>query len=189
MSAALLMLRKVPAWAWVVAALVAALFALVVVQTVRLSRAQVALANEVAAHAKTRGAWDAQVALLERTAREEADLQREKERLKNRANQKVIDDLRQDAARQRMAAAGARSELDRLRAHLSAADPAGGDQASRYPAACGRAHDRATALGGILEQCASRYAGLAEEAGRLSGQVRGLQDYVRDVVHGKPSAP
>lgn len=185
-GAILSLARKVPIWAWALVAVAALACVTAAVQTWRVGALRVALADESAAHAKTRSARAEQLALMERTAREAGDVEREKERLKNQANAKVNDEARDQAQRAQAAAARVRTEREQLRAELAAvrADTAGGDQAGADPAACRRAHASAAVLGELFEQCAGRYEAVAAAAGGLAAQVTGLQAYVREVVHG-----
>lgn len=178
--------RKVPVWAWVLVAVAVLAGVAAAVQTLRVGALQVELGQEVAAHAETRSARDEQLALMERTAREAGDAEREKERLKNQANAKVNDDAREQIVRAHAAADRVRSEREQLRTQLAEvrADTAGGDQSSADPAACRRAHASAAVLGELFEQCTGRYEAVAAAAGGLAAQVSGLQAYVREVVHG-----
>lgn len=78
------------------------------------------------------------------------------------------------------AAAGARSELDRLRNTIAALRRGGGGQ-SQGPEA-EPITDASGPLADALTACAERYADVAGVADRLSVQVTGLQAYITDVV-------
>ena len=79
------------------------------------------------------------------------------------------------------AAAGAQSELDRLRSEISRPACAG---ASCDPAAT-RGADAEAVERQLLGQCAAALVGVAQEADRLATTVIGLQDYVRSVCQAK----
>lgn len=74
-------------------------------------------------------------------------------------------------------AAGAKSELDRLRRELATdRRPACAD-----PATAARADARAELESELLRECAAALVGMAETADRLAATVIGLQQYVRNV--------
>lgn len=74
------------------------------------------------------------------------------------------------------AAAGARTELDRLRHELALRGAHGSDTA---PSA--RTDDQGAVERGLLGVCATELQELGAEADRLAGKVTGLQDYVKSV--------
>jgi hypothetical protein len=76
------------------------------------------------------------------------------------------------------AAAGAQSELGRLRDELASTDrdPAGGDPGTTQRADGGAGLERE-----LLGQCAAALVGVAAEADRLEAVVVGLQGYVKQV--------
>lgn len=144
--------RLVPAWGW--AALIAIAVATAGVWHVvemRQARAEGRAAAEL--EMRQRADQDA----LERNAR----------------NERVTDAYIKQRDAVAHAAAGARAESERLReqlAALPAADPAAGAGA-----------DGAAPLAELLGSCGERYQAVAAEADRLAGQVRGLQNYARQV--------
>ena len=75
------------------------------------------------------------------------------------------------------AAAGAKSELERLRAEIKAAN---GRSAGSNPAAPGRAHG-SSAFPELLAECAGALVDLGQEADRIKGIAGGLQDYAKNV--------
>lgn len=114
-------------------------------------------------------AWDKQVAEAEKQAREkELKLVAEKQK----AEEAYVQE-KQKAAR---AAAGARTELDRLRAELASRG-----EASPNPAAGPRVDGRAGLEQELLGQCASALVSMAAEADRLEAWIIGLQGYVKGV--------
>jgi hypothetical protein len=83
-----------------------------------------------------------------------------------------------------VADAGARSELDRLRSALAAGDrPV---EEGGVAEALARAHAAAQVARDISAECASRYEGVAREAGELAAQVIGLQGYVLAIQPPEP---
>lgn len=84
----------------------------------------------------------------------------------------------------RVAVAGARAELDRLRNDLAAGLPGTG-----APAAAGTGADAAAVRGELFGDCATRYPGLAEEAGSIRDKLIGLQDYVASVCQKQADLP
>jgi hypothetical protein len=95
---------------------------------------------------------------------------------RSEANIGVTDAAKKQATRHAAAAAGSRAELERLRNAL--ADRV----AASAPAGAGA--DEAAALRQLLGACAERYRAVAEDADRLVGQTRGLQDYAARVCVG-----
>jgi hypothetical protein len=106
---------------------------------------------------------------------EQAARQREQELVAALHNtEKKYVEQRQKAS---VAAAGARTELERLRSELAA--PRG--PAPADPATPIRADDRTGLESELLGHCATALVGLAQEADRLEAVVVGLQQYVRQV--------
>jgi hypothetical protein len=100
------------------------------------------------------------------------------------ARQKVEVQYAQHKKRVATAAAGAQSELGRLRDELATPAAAGAASGDTRPAerADGAAVERQ-----LLGQCAAALVGVAQDADRLAATVIGLQGYVRDVcAPGKP---
>lgn len=128
--------------------------------------------RDLAAAAHAKQIRDQAEALAKRTA-EYRD--REQALIQEKHNAEVR--YEQIRKRTRAADAGMRDELGRLRDELAAASLPG---SSADPAA-GTSVDGATVGRELFGDCAARYAGLAEEAGRLRDQVIGLQDYVGSV--------
>jgi hypothetical protein len=92
---------------------------------------------------------------------------------RHEANQGVTDRAHQERTALAAAAAAARAQSARLRDELATARAA----AEAGPGADGAA---AVALE-LLGECAARRGEVAGEAARLAAQVRGLQDYARNV--------
>lgn len=79
----------------------------------------------------------------------------------------------------------ARTELERLRARLRDPRPSG----AAASAAAGPGPDDTPRAYGLLEACAGRYEEVAGDAGRLAGQVIGLQGFVlANQIGGMPTA-
>jgi hypothetical protein len=87
--------------------------------------------------------------------------------------ERYANDKRKAAA----AAAGARSELDRLRSEISRPACTGADCDS----AAARGVDAGAVERQLLGQCAAALVGVAQDADRLAATVIGLQAYVRSV--------
>jgi hypothetical protein len=119
---------------------------------------------------KDRARHLAQALEAERAARQrEQQLVAERKKLEDR----YVDEKRKAAA----AAAGARTELDRLRDELAAPRR----PASEDPAPAARVDDRAGPERELLGHCATALVGMAQEADRLETVVVGLQQYVKQV--------
>jgi len=102
--------------------------------------------------------WDAQRVQDAETARKAIEASRAKEQALQATLTKAQDDASKREKTLRAAAAGARSERDRLRdAIATATSGVPGDSSSTVLA-------RAAALGGLLDQCAARYTEVAEHA-------------------------
>jgi len=87
--------------------------------------------------------------------------------------------------RTRAADAGMRDQLGRLRDELAAASlPRSAEDSTASTGTDGAAIGRE-----LFGDCAARYAGLAEETGRLRDQVIGLQDYVSSVCQKSGGSP
>jgi len=113
--------------------------------------------------------WDQRVIEAEKQAREkELKLVAEKQK----AEEAYVQEKRKAAA----AAAGAQSELGRLRNAL-----ANRSQPSADPAAGPGADDRTGLEQELLGQCASALVSMAAEADRLETVIVGLQGYVKNV--------
>jgi hypothetical protein len=94
------------------------------------------------------------------------------------ARQQAEDQYVQLKKRAAAAAAGAQSELGRLRDELARpdGDPSGGDSGAAQRADGGARLERE-----LLGQCAEALVGMAAEADRLEAVVVGLQGYVKQV--------
>jgi ATPase subunit of ABC transporter with duplicated ATPase domains len=90
---------------------------------------------------------------------------------RQKAEELYVTEKRKAAA----AAAGARTELGRLRDQLAAGRPAPTDPATPIRV------DGGSPEAQLLGACASALVGVAEDADRLAAQVIGLQAYVRGV--------
>lgn len=101
---------------------------------------------------------------------------REREQQLVLARQKVEERYAQEKRVLQRSAAGAQSELDRLRDEL-----AGGRQAGSDPTAPGRADGSASLERELLSSCAGALVQLAAEADGLAARLIGLQGYVREV--------
>lgn len=86
--------------------------------------------------------------------------------------------------RTRAADAGMHDELGRLRDELTATNLPG----SAADSSAGAGTDGTTIERELFGDCAARYAGLAEEAGRIRDQVIGLQEYVAGVCNNDRTA-
>jgi hypothetical protein len=95
----------------------------------------------------------------------------------------------QRESRLRVAVAGARSELDGLRADLAARAAAAGSEAGGDGTAAARRDEAAAVERELFGACAGRYEGMAREAGELAGQVIELQSYVTGVCRADLSNP
>lgn len=110
-------------------------------------------------------------------AAEQAARAREQELVAQR--QKVEELYVEEKRKAAAAAAGARTELGRLRDQLAAGRPAPAN-----PTPTTRA-DAGAIEGQLLGACASALVAVAEDADRLAAQVVGLQDYVRGVCRSR----
>lgn len=133
--------------------------------------------------AHVRAAWDKDIAV-----RAEASLKAEQEarakeqaliKSRQQAEVKYAEEKRKAAA----AAAGAKSELDRLRDEL--AQPAPARSTPSDPAAAERAAGAARLERELLGACATALTDLASEADRLEARIVGLQAYVKNVCLAK----
>jgi hypothetical protein len=126
--------------------------------------------------------YNARIALMqeahETSLRKASEAARVQEQKLVEARQKVEVDYAQHKKRAAVAAAGAQSELSRLRDALAApsAGAAGGDTrpAERVDGVAGLERE-------LLGQCATAFVAMAAEADRLKAAVIGLQGYVREV--------
>lgn len=127
--------------------------------------------------AAIRAEWDKDIAvrLDQALELEKANRSKEHQLVAGRQNAEVryVEEKRKAVA----AAAGAQSELDRLRSTLAAPDPG----ACSDPASAARADGGARLERELLGQGAQALVGLAAEADRLEAQVIGLQQYVNQV--------
>lgn len=133
--------------------------------------------------AVVRAAWDKERAELTAKALQQEQSFRKKEQALVAQRQKLEERYAQEKRNAATAAAGARSELDRLRDTLAAAPgcPAGGDTA-----AAGRAAGATRLESELLGHCAQALTDLAAEADRLEARIVGLQLYVKNVCLSKP---
>lgn len=128
--------------------------------------------------ATVRAAWDKERAELTAKALEAEQAARKKEQELVTQRQKLEEKYAQDKRKAAAAAAGAQSELDRLRDAIAAAPSC---QAGADPAAAGRAAGAARLELELLGACATALTDLAAEADRLETRVVGLQQYVKQV--------
>lgn len=131
-----------------------------------------------AGKANVRAAWDKERAELTAKALEAERAARKKERALVAERQKLEERYAEDKRKAADAAAGARTELDRLRDTLAAAP---GCPAASDPAAASRAAGAARLESELLGHCAQALTDLAAEADRLETRVIGLQQYVKEV--------
>ena len=148
-------LRLVPVWAWALAAALAW----------GGWQRHHAHALAVQQQAQAAATASAQLAASERA--------RQIEQQSAAAAQKAADDYAHRAQTARAAAAGARTELDRLRDTLTAAGPA-----PEAASAAGRADDTGRARL-VVGECAGALTTVAAAADACEAQLTGLQDYVR----------
>ena len=128
--------------------------------------------REEAGRAEVRAEWALEAAELARAANQaerkrQADAQLERERIEKERQTYVQDLARADAA-----AAGARSELDRLRVAIKTLAPRGGG-VPEAPATAPRAADPGAAAE-LLAECAGAHQELAAETDRLAIQLAAL---------------
>jgi hypothetical protein len=120
--------------------------------------------------------WDADVSkrIQDALAAEQAARAKEKALAAERheLEKRYADEKRKAAA----AAAGAKSELDRLRREIAAA----GGPGAADSATAGGAHG-AAAFPELLGACAGALFDLGQEADRIKGIASGLQDYAKNV--------
>lgn len=131
-----------------------------------------------AGRAHVRAAWDKERAELTAKALEAEQAARKKEQELVAQRQKLEEKYAQDKRKAAAAAAGAQSELDRLRDAIAAAP---GCQAGANPAAASRAAGASRLESELLGHCAQALTDLAAEADRLETRVLGLQQYVKEV--------
>jgi hypothetical protein len=125
-----------------------------------------------AGRAEVRAEWSAERMQLAEAARQaEAKNRRERE-LERERIEKERQDHATKLARANAAAAGARSELDRLRVAIQTLTPRGGGVPEAGPAAP-RAGDPGAAAE-LLSECAGAHQELAAEADRLAIQLAAL---------------
>lgn len=121
--------------------------------------------------------WDKDAELRAQQALQAEQAARKREQDLAAQKRKVEERYANDKRKAAAAAAGARSELDRLRGEIA------------QPACVGADCDPAAAIGvdggaverQLLEQCAAALVGVAQDADRLAATVIGLQTYVRSV--------
>ena len=94
--------------------------------------------------------------------------------------QKTEERYVQEKRRAAVAAAGAQSELDRLRDELASA-ATGGSPACSNPTAAPRDHGGTRLESELLGHCATALVNLAAEADRLEAQLVGAQQYIKNV--------
>lgn len=112
-------------------------------------------------------------------AAEQAARAREQELIDKR--KKLEDRYAQNKRKADAAAAGARTELGRLRDQLAAA----GGQTPADPAAPARADAAPSAERAVISECAGALVEMAANADRLSATVTGLQGYVSEVCRAR----
>lgn len=144
------------------------------VQTVRLSALQ-------GIHARTTAEWTAKVKAAEVKAHQEAlaesEAARETERISNRANQRIVDDLqRRQAETARALASTSRQLLDARAAYLEAAS-----EAARATAAQCRSLD-APAVAILPDKAREDLVGLARDAEVVAARLRSCQRYINEVI-------
>lgn len=98
----------------------------------------------------------------------------EEDRLRRQANQGVTERATKERQNLAAAAAVARTERDELLAELARRGAPGDPTA-------GAGADDAAVAARALGECSSRYTEVARAADALTAQVRGLQDYARNV--------
>lgn len=152
--------RLIPPWAWLI--LVGVLLATATAWHLTETRKA---RNE--GRAEVQAKWDALEAERHRVAATDA-LRR------GEANIVVIDAHRKQVAKSKVAAAVARSELERLHDALAERDRA-------IAAATGPRVDDSAAIAKSLGECSTQYQAVAGSLDRLSDQVTGLQAYVQQV--------
>lgn len=131
-----------------------------------------------AGRAHVRAAWDKERAELATKALDAERAARKKEQALAAERKKLEDRYAQDKRKAADAAAGAQSDLDRLRDALAAAP---GCPATANPAAASRAAGASRLELDLLGACATALTDLAAEADRLETRVVGLQSYVKEV--------
>lgn len=123
-----------------------------------------------AGRAAVRSQWDAQRLVDAETARKAIDANRTKEQQLQADLSKAQDEAAKREKTLRVAAAGARSERDKLRDAISAATSGlPGDTSSTVLA-------RASTLGGLLDECTARYTDVAEHASGHASDAVMLRD-------------
>ena len=157
------LLGRVPAWAWAAAALVA--WGAIQRYEARHYRAAAAEAT-LSANQQAAGLKD---------ERE----QRSREQAAARRAQETADAYAIQRNRAQAAATAARDERDRLRDALAAAAPP--SRAGSDPAAAGGVDD-ATRRGVVVNECATALQAMAAAADQAEERLRGLQDYVSQVL-------
>lgn len=128
--------------------------------------------------AVVRAQWDKERAELAAKALDAERAARRKEQALVAERKKLEDKYVEDKRKADAAAAGARTELDRLRDAIAGAP---GCPAAADPAAAGRAAGAARLELELLGACATALTDLAAEADRLETRVVGLQQYVKQV--------
>ena len=128
--------------------------------------------------AVVRAQWDKERAELATKALDAERAARKKEQALAAERKKLEDRYAQDKRKAADAAAGAQSELDRLRDALAAAPSC---PATANPAAASRAAGAARLEFELLGACATALTDLAAEADRLETRVVSLQSYVKEV--------
>lgn len=127
--------------------------------------------GKVAGQAELKRGYDAGVAKAAKEAKELAD------KFQTAVEKSHAEDLARAEVRIADGLA-ARTELDRLRARLRNPGPAVAGSAPQ----AGPVADAPATVYGLLEACSVRYEAVAGDAGRLAGQVIGLQGYVLSVT-------
>lgn len=164
--------NAVPAWIWLVVALLG---------WGAWQRHQAGVQAEAAKNAHS-------TALLSAArAQAEADARALEHKLSVNAR-KAADEQARRLAQTRAAAADAAAELERLRNIIQATGPAASNTDSNT-SACRRSDDAAATYRQLFGACASAFAGMGRDAENLADQVAGLQGYIRATVPGVPDPP
>lgn len=132
--------------------------------------------------AVVRAARDKERAELSARALQAEQQARKRERQMVAQRQKLEERYAEDKRKAAAAAAGAQSELGRLRDAIATAPSCG---APTDPAAATRAAGASRLELELLGNCATALTDLAAEADRLETRVVGLQQYVKDVCLNK----
>lgn len=159
-----------PWWAW------AALVALAVATATGMGWQQ------GAGHVQAR--WNAEKATRVQQALEASQEARRIEQARSRNVQESQDHARQVAAVSRADAAGARTELDRLRSILAERD-----RVTAVAAGAKCVVDVGAAERKLLGACAAEYQRMAEDADGIRANLIELQGYVRAITGAAASAP